>query len=251
MSCSELQHVVIWGVPYMGVPQNARFIVEKPIKRMMWRYPCLRKPPFCVISVCLIWSSFEVISSLLFPVKRALKWLRLKNLLGTVLPMIPMLHLCRSGPPFMSLKYWCWVQIWCPKHFLFSHGKQLYLRSRLLFNSWSLDIPLFLPRFYLTLPYIFWCKNHLPMGNIRAMSNYLNWSRFLAVSDSSCIGWTRISMWKSLGISMDIGMQKENLNHESTGLGIDVPFRGFGHHITKTNICWRWNLALVVGWCET
>lgn len=55
-------------------------------------------------------------SSLLFPVKRMWKWLTLKSLLRTVLPMIPMLHLCRSGHPFMTLKWWCWIQIWCPKH---------------------------------------------------------------------------------------------------------------------------------------
>ena len=55
-------------------------------------------------------------SSLLFPVKRMWKWLTPKSLLRTVLPMIPMLHLCRSGHPFMTLKWWCWIQIWCPKH---------------------------------------------------------------------------------------------------------------------------------------
>ena len=36
------------------------------------------------------------------------------------------------------------------------------------------------------------------------------------------------------------------------GVGIDVPFfKGFVEHHQSPNICWRWNIPFVVGWCET
>ena len=42
----------------------------------------------------------------------------------------------------------------------------------------------------------------------------------------------------------------EQYHAQWTGVGIDVPTIGDWFHITKTNICWRWNIP-IVGWCET